>query len=292
MLRTLAFRTSALLPAALVAAVALLSIAACAPGGTSGGSAGTAPTSTSYEDLVTLFKDWRDFEKPELVDGVYDYTAPAMAAQQRELADYQARLAAIDASGWPIAQQVDHSVVSTEMNGLDFYHRVSRPWARNPAFYVSIFSAESDVPAHEGPVIHGWIDTWTYDYPLSPESAAELATRIGAIPSVLEQAQGNLVEDAADLWRMGIGAFEGQSAALGRLAERVAGTSADLEAAIQEAITASDENRSFRGRRRQLRLVHAQRPPRSVHMERAAHHDAARAGPIHRLAQARGAPQS
>ncbi len=239
MLRTLAFRTSA--ATALVLAVALLPLAVCAPGGTPGDSATSGPTSTSYEDLVALFKDWRDFEKPVLVDGVYDYTASAMAAQHLELAGYQARLAAIDSSGWPIAQQVDHHVVQTEMNGLDFYHRVSRPWARNPAFYISIFSAESDVPAHEGPVIHGWIDTWTYDYPLDPESAAELASRIGAIPVVLAQARGNLVENAADLWRMGIGAFEGQSAALGRLAERVAGTSADLDAAIQEAIVASDE---------------------------------------------------
>jgi len=239
MLHTLAFRTSSI--AALVVAVAILPLAACTASVTTEDGGGTAPTSTNYDDLVTLFKEWRDFEKPVLVDGVYDYTAAAMATQQRELAGYQARLAAIDMSGWPIAQQVDHRVVQTEMNGLDFYHRVSRPWARNPAFCISIFSAESDVPAHEGPVIHGWIDTWAYDYPLSPERAAELAARIGAIPAVLEQARGNLAEDATDLWRMGIGAFEGQSAALGRLAERVAGTSADLDAAIQEAIVASDE---------------------------------------------------
>jgi len=239
MLRSFALRP--IPAAALILAVALLPLTTCAPRPDSGDASGPVPASTSYEDLVTLFGEWRDFEKPVLVDGVYNYTAPAMAEQHRELARYRARLAAIDPSGWPVVQQVDHYVVGTEMNGLEFYHRALRPWARNPAFYVSIFSAESDVPAHEGPVIHGWIDTWTYDYPLSPESAAELTDRIGAIPAILEQARGNLVEDAADLWRMGIGAFQGQSAALARLAERVAGTSADLDAAIQEAIVASDQ---------------------------------------------------
>jgi hypothetical protein len=242
MLRTLAVRpVIAATVSALALSLAILPLAACTASVTTEGDSGAAAASTNYDDLVTLFEEWREFEKPVLVDGVYDYTASAMATQQRELAGYQARLAAIDSSGWPIAQQADHYVVGTEMAGLDFYHRVSRPWARNPAFYVSIFSAESDVPAHEGPVIHGWIDTWTYDYPLSLESAAELAGSIGAIPAVLEQARGNLVEDAADLWRMGTGAFEGQSAALGRLAGRVAGTSTDLDAAIQAAIVASDE---------------------------------------------------
>ena len=48
------------------------------------------------------------------------------------------RLAAIDPSGWPIPQQVDYHVVRAEMNGLDFDHRVLRPWANNPAFYVTV----------------------------------------------------------------------------------------------------------------------------------------------------------
>ena len=56
----------------------------------------SAVRSSNYEDLINLFKDWRAFQKPRLVDGVPDYTASAMAAQQRELATYQRRLAAID----------------------------------------------------------------------------------------------------------------------------------------------------------------------------------------------------
>src|SRR5512132_4168100 len=78
------------------------------------------PRSTHYEDLVSLFGEWRSFQRPKLVDGVPDYTAAAMAAQQRELVHWQSRLAAIDPSGWPVSRQVDYHVVRAEMNGLDF----------------------------------------------------------------------------------------------------------------------------------------------------------------------------
>ncbi len=127
------------------------------------------------------------------------------------------------------------------MNGLDFDHRVRRPWARDPAFYVTIFAAESDVPAHEGPVIHGWIDLWTYDYPLSEADAAELAGRIGATSALLEQARGNLAgSNARDLWLGGLRAFRGQVRDLDDFAARVAGTSADLDEAIADARAASE----------------------------------------------------
>ncbi len=47
----------------------------------------------------------------------------------------QKRLAAMDISGWPVSQQVDYHIVRAEMNGLDFEHRVRRPWSRDPDFY-------------------------------------------------------------------------------------------------------------------------------------------------------------
>ena len=226
---------------------AVLTLAAgCGPGGApSEEAAGTTATSTSYDDLVALFEEWREFEKPEFVDGVPDYTAEAMATQHRELAGYQQRLVAIDPSGWPVSQQVDHHLVRAEMNGLDFDHRVRKPWVQNPAFYTQIFSAQSDVPAHEGPVIHGWIDLWTYEYPLSEADAAELAARIVTVAPLLEQARTNLVGNARDLWVMGIRAMERQSADLKDLASQVAGQSDELEEGIVAAREATDQFREW-----------------------------------------------
>ncbi|WP_419163041.1 DUF885 family protein [Candidatus Palauibacter sp.] len=195
----------------------------------------------THEDLVELFDAWRDFERPEFVDGVPDYSADAMARQQRELPQWQMRLRGLAPADWPVAEQIDWHLARAEMNGLDFDHRVRRPWARDPAFYVTIFAAESDVPAHEGPVIHGWIDLWTYDYPLSEADAAELAGSVGAIPALLEQARENLADsNARDLWLGGVRAFRGQVRDLDNFAARVAGTSADLDQAIADARAASE----------------------------------------------------
>ena len=63
-----------------------------------GSCAGANPSpsrSMKYADLISLFADWREFQKPSLADGVPDYTPAAMAVQQRALAGYQQRRAAI-----------------------------------------------------------------------------------------------------------------------------------------------------------------------------------------------------
>jgi hypothetical protein len=84
------------------------------------------------------------------------------------LKSYQVRLQAIDPDGWPIARQVDWQLVRAEMNGFDFNYRVLRPWARDPAFYETIWMGRSDVPGHEGPTHHALTELWTYEFPLTP----------------------------------------------------------------------------------------------------------------------------
>ena len=39
----------------------------------------------THDDLIALFGEWRDFERPEFRDGVPDYGAEAMARQHAEL---------------------------------------------------------------------------------------------------------------------------------------------------------------------------------------------------------------
>ncbi|MFQ5570832.1 MAG: DUF885 family protein [Rhodothermales bacterium] len=195
---------------------------------------------TRYEDLVTLFEEWRTFQKPPLVEGVPDYSPEAMAAQHRALAAYQRRLAGIDTSGWPVAHRVDYQLIGAEMNGLDFDHRMLRPWARNPAFYAQVFPSQSDVPAREGPVAYGAIELWTYPFPLSSERAADLRTQLQTLPTLLDQARANLVGNARDLWLGGIQRMRRQGDDLAQLAGRVAGIDALLEADVQRAREATE----------------------------------------------------
>lgn len=194
-----------------------------------------------HEDLVALFKEWREFQRPALRNGVPDYTAPAMERQRRGLPDLQSRLQAIDPSGWPVSQQVDYWIVRAEMNGLDFDHRVLRPWARNPCFYAVVFTSQSDTPAREGPVVDGAIELWQYSVPLAPDRLAELRYRFQAVPALLAQAKGNLVEDARDLWFLGIKVKQGESAALQAFEKRIAGVHPELAGDVRRARQAVDE---------------------------------------------------
>jgi len=201
----------------------------------------TQQKKSSFADLTKLFAEWRAFQQPKLIDGVPDYSVPAMSAQHRGLAAYQRRLAAIDTSGWPINQQVDWHVVRAEMNGLDFDHRVLRPWANNPAFYVTVFLDRSDQPAREGPHAYGSVETWKDTFPLAAERAAEMHAGLRIIPKLLEQARRNLVGNGRDLWVFGTREVREQSSSLTRLATLIGNTSAELKSDTALAKEATDQ---------------------------------------------------
>jgi hypothetical protein len=119
--------------------------------------AAEVPSST-HQQLVSLFAEWRAFNHPAIVRGRPDYGATAMAAKATGLASYKQRLAAIDTSSWSASEKGDYRLVEAEMNGLDFFLRVLKPWSRDPGFYQTIFPEMSDVPAHEGPTAEPNID--------------------------------------------------------------------------------------------------------------------------------------
>jgi hypothetical protein len=188
-----------------------------------------------YGELTALFQEWRSFERAPTRDGAPDYTAATMARMHDELRSLQVRLAGIDPSGWPISQQVDWHLVRAEMNGLDFNIRVLKPWARDPAFYESVWNYQSDTPAHEGPTHHALVEVWTYSFPLSAEAEAKMTAELSTIPPLLAQAQQNLVGNARELWESGIGNMRNQAAALDGLEEHAAGAGPELSKAIEDA---------------------------------------------------------
>ncbi len=219
--------------------------------GSAGLLAAQAPVST-YPQLLTLFADWRGFEEPaRLSGGVPDYSPATNANRLAELGRLQARLQAINQTGWSIPQQVDHHLVRAEMNGLEYHLKVLQPFARDPAYYASIITGESDTPAKEGPVIHGAVKL--YDYPIWPRTgldviqplsaaqSAELATKLRTIAPLLVAARQNLAAGTArDLWIGGVRAFEEQSEALRTLAMRVPASDGSLASAAEAARAATD----------------------------------------------------
>jgi hypothetical protein len=231
-----------------IAAVCLTLIVASAPVGQA--------QSRTYPQLVSLFKEWRTFEEAPRVNGVPDYSPATTTRRLAELRQLQQRLRAIDTAGWSISEQVDHHIVRAEMNGMEYHLRVLQPFARDPAYYASIITDESDTPSKEGPVIHGAIRL--YDYPIWPRTrldtvqplsstqAAELSARLRTIPPLLQAARGQLASATArDLWIGGVRAFEEQSDALRQLAARAGASNPGLTETITTATTATDEFASW-----------------------------------------------
>ena len=234
-----------------------------------------------------------------------DYTAAAMAAQQRELAAYQRRLAAIDPSGWPVRQQVDWHIVRAEMNGLDFDHRVLRPWANNPAFYVTVFTgAERSAGARgafrvrRGRALELRVSART------PSAPARLDAGIRADPEAAragEAQPGRRQGRSLDVRHAR--ASSSRAPTCERLAPRVAGAPGTLEGRRRSARrrrptrsrvarrAGAVEARAVGRRRRELQLVSEERAAGAVHVAGRGHDHGARAGARARVPRARGAAQ-
>ena len=243
--------------------------------------------SRGYDQLLALFKEWRAFEEPPRVNGAPDYSPATNKRRLAELSRMQGRLKAIDVAGWPIAQQVDHHLVRAEMNGMEYHLRVLQPFTRDPAYYASIITAESDTPSKEGPVIHGAFKLYDYPVwprtvldtvqPLSVSQAADLADKLRTIPPLLQRARGNLASaNAKDLWLGGVRAFQEQSEALRTLSERVGSLALRAQGSYRDSSggdrgvyvvargAGTGEDRTFGYRQGPIHVVPAQRAPRAA----------------------------
>ena len=218
--------------------------------------AASVPAATGHAELVRLFADWRAFNHPAIVQGKPDYSARAMTAKATQLRTFRRRLATIDTTGWSASLRGDYRLVEAEMNGLDFFLRVLKPWARDPGFYQTIFAEMSDVPAHEGPSAEPNIDLYKFTYPLTAVDDAKLTELLGAVPAMLNDAKRNLAASQAhDLWAYGDRAFNEQAEVLekleagtlvmndlgGKRPASLAGASPALHAAVRNARIATTD---------------------------------------------------
>ena len=203
--------------------------------GTASLEAQTNSSSKDYSSLVGLFYEWREFENPPLLNGAPNYTKNSFNKRHAEFKKLKARLKKIDVSGWEKAQKIDFEIVLAEMNGYDFNYRVLRPWQRDPAFYQTIWTYQSDVPAHEGPTNHAVLELWTYSFPLTKQEKERLTKELLVIPPLLKQARKNLTGNAKDLWVAGIKNLEKQEKVLVGLQKKINNKTPALVAAIEKA---------------------------------------------------------
>ncbi len=130
----------------------------------------------SYDDLVSLFDEfveWRDSD--------FTYDAATVAAREKELAKFQARLTDMAVVEWSLAQQVDYLAVRSRFDEVEFRLRVSRPWFRDPGFYADQM-----------------LDVAFTELPLEGDEEAQFLDRLATVAELSKQARVNLTEVAAD----------------------------------------------------------------------------------------------
>ncbi len=201
-----------------------------------------------HRDLVALFDDFRASLAPDVVGGVPDYTHTAMGRKHTELLRLQERLTRLDISAWSISEQVDYQVVRAEMNGVDFDHRVLRPWARDPGLYNIIDGIYPRLLVHHSRMLSDWPLALPLDWPRLPLSEGELATlrvKLRAIPTIFEQARGNLTEASADLARVAVRLKEKERSFVEGIAEQLAAHHPEAVVDAERALVAIDEFRDW-----------------------------------------------
>lgn len=197
---------------------------------------------STFAQLETLYQAWRSFEEPPQHEGAPDYRAETFQAREADYLALKEQLEAIDTSGWSVAEQVDWHIIWAEMNGYYFNQNILKPWERDPAYYKTVWTYRSDVPAHEGPTHHATLELWTYYFPLSTDERARMLNDLSVIPPLNKQAQQNLVGNARDLWITGIRDIRRQSEVLrGMLKAEGVASDGELIGAIKAAIISTDQ---------------------------------------------------
>ena len=96
-------------------------------------------------ELVQLAEEFRAFRSPlfrgrtwrpnAIGDEVPDFAA-VVEEQTEGLAEFRARLNALDTTGWPVHDQVDWLLLRAELDDVYFEHHILREFQTNAGFYV------------------------------------------------------------------------------------------------------------------------------------------------------------
>ncbi|MCK7537967.1 MAG: hypothetical protein MZV63_46935 [Marinilabiliales bacterium] len=246
--------------------------------GSLGPGAAPAVSSASYDDLVALFREWRKFVKPRIVDGVPDYSAAAMSAHFAGLEQWRGRLRAIDPSGWTRSRRVDYEILRAEMNGFEFDSPHPEALVTRSRILHRRPGLPSRRPITGRPGTSGDAPPVRIRLPPRRKRGARLPVQAPGHSRHPDQAKANLVEDAKDLFYLGIRVKKEESAVLENLVRTIARHHPTLVPDAEKAKAAVDDFRgwleekhknhdpAFGYRDRKLQLVHEERPSRSLYL--------------------------
>jgi hypothetical protein len=134
----------------------------------------------SYSDLVTLTNEF--FAWKAEANGIAVERSPQQVERRiGELRDFQARLADMAVADWDRSRQAEYLAVRSAMDQHDFLLHVSRPWARDPGYYVDRMLRLTFV-----------------DLPVRGEALETLQSGLRSTVRLVETAKRNLTDVPAD----------------------------------------------------------------------------------------------
>lgn len=168
-------------PGALVATIGLAFMGWFVPADAAG------QADPSWNALVSVDEELTALRAPRREAGVPQYGTSAMAERARAVERAQARLREIDPTEWSVPGKVDYLLVWSKANGLEFEHRVTRPWEQDAILYLN--------EVRRVPYV---------DLPLSGEDAERWRSALAAVPGTLRQAAENLTDPLGELANLAI----------------------------------------------------------------------------------------
>ncbi len=146
------------------------------------GGGAAAQGDAGWDDLVALDAELTALRGPQRQDGVPQFGVDAMTVRAEAIASVQRRVRRLDASRWSVAGKVDYMLVWAKANGMEFEHRVTRPWQKDPILYLD--------QVRRLPYV---------DLPLSGSPLSRWRQSLAAVPRILRQAEVNLTESSGEL---------------------------------------------------------------------------------------------
>jgi uncharacterized protein (DUF885 family) len=174
----------------------------------------TKADSQLLEKLADDFWSWRakyapftgdDVNRIERPGGTRDWSRSAIDSHRKELAEFDARWKKIDASEWPIPNQVDYRLIGSALARVRWELDINPRWKRDPNFYIE----QTLTPI---------VEALTVPAPYDEAHSREILTRIENIPAILQQGVANLEKPPAPFATVAIQALDGVRERLHKMA--------------------------------------------------------------------------
>jgi len=165
----------------------------------------SAADTGGLEKLADDFWAWRanyapftgdDVNRMDRPGGMRDWSRASIDQRRKDLEQFEARWEKIDASHWPISQQVDHKLIGSALSRVRWELDRNPRWKRDPNFYVE-------------QTLTALVEALTVPAPYDEARSREILMRVENIPPILQQGAENLTNPPAPFATVAVQNLEG-----------------------------------------------------------------------------------